>query len=189
MSQIEPGHTASRVARTPIVGVMGSGTHSHAGSAAPLGRWLAEAGVNLLTGGGGGVMAAVSEAFASCGERTGRIIGILPGDVDENGHSALRGYPNAWIEIPIFTHLPRSGLRGLDKESRNHINVLSSNVIVVLPGSSGTASEASLALRYGTPVIAWLRGREQVAGLAPEVRVESRFGAIKEFVLEHAGVA
>ena len=52
--------------RLPIVGVMGSGSHPHADLAEPLGRWLAAQGVHLLTGGGAGVMEAVSRAFCAC---------------------------------------------------------------------------------------------------------------------------
>lgn len=47
--------------RLPVVGVMGSGSEAHEPDASRIGRWLAEEGVHLLTGGGGGVMAAVSE--------------------------------------------------------------------------------------------------------------------------------
>jgi predicted Rossmann-fold nucleotide-binding protein len=57
------------------------------------------------------------------------------------------------VELAIYTHLPLSGEQGTDPLSRNHINVLTPHALVVLPGSAGTASEASLALRYGKPVI------------------------------------
>ncbi|MCH7856306.1 MAG: DNA-binding protein, partial [Gemmatimonadetes bacterium] len=42
---------------------MGSGSRPYLERASALGRWLAESGVHLLTGGGGGVMAAVSQSF------------------------------------------------------------------------------------------------------------------------------
>src|SRR5262249_50687286 len=51
--------------RRPLVGVMGSGSEEHADLAEPLGRWLAEAGFDLLTGGGRGVMAAACRGFAA----------------------------------------------------------------------------------------------------------------------------
>ena len=144
----------------PIVGVMGSGTESHCERAAALGRWLAGEGVHLLTGGGGGVMSAVSEAFCEVPERRGLVIGVLPGverEFEPASPVASRpGYPNPWVEIAISTHLPLSGRRGLDPLSRNHINVLSSAVLVALPGGAGTASEVALALRYHRPVIAYL---------------------------------
>ena len=139
--------------RLPIVGVMGSGTEPHSERTVPLGEWLARRGVHLLTGGGGGVMASVSEAFWSIRDRRGSVIGVIPGD--ERGQVAKAGYPNPWVEIAIRTHLSALGERGAAPDSRNHINVLSSNVLVVLPGGAGTASEVALSGRYGRPVVAF----------------------------------
>ena len=177
--------------RLPIVGVMGSGTESHRERSAVLGRWLAQEGVHLLTGGGGGVMSAVSQAFHEVPERRGLVIGVLPADeraFDPASPVALRaGYPNPWVEIPIYTHLPLSGRRGLDPLSRNHINVLSSTVLVALPGGAGTASEVALALRYHRPVIAYLDDPSQIDGLPAEAVVESDFAAVQAFVREHLG--
>ena len=73
----------------------------------------------------------------------------------------------------MFTHLHMSGHSGTDPMSRNHINVLSSNVLVALPGGAGTASEVSLALRYGRPVVAYLRARDEIPDLPAEVPVEN----------------
>ena len=172
--------------RLPIVGVMGSGREPSADRAQQLGIWLAEIGVNLLTGGGSGVMNEVSKAFASCAIREGRVIGVVPGSVESNfSHEVPDGYPNRWVELAIFTHLPYSGSQGTSDQSRNHINILSSDVIVFLPGSAGTSSEASLALRYGKPCIAWLDNRDQIAGLPAEIRVEGQFETIKSYVLGH----
>ena len=95
------------------------------------------------------------------------------------------GYPNPWVEIPISTHLPLSGRRGLDPLSRNHINVLSSTVLVALPGGAGTASEVALALRYHRPVIAYLDDPSQIDGLPAEAVVESDFAAVQAFVRGH----
>ena len=83
----------------PIVGVMGSGSEAHEELAVPLGRLLAELGCHLLTGGGGGVMAAVGAAFVAVEPRVGRSIGVLPGP------DARPGYPNPSVEIAIRTHL------------------------------------------------------------------------------------
>jgi len=135
-------------------------------------------------------MSAVSEAFCGVPERRGLVIGVLPGDEPADGSAAAThrpGYPNPWIEIPIFTHLPLSGRRGLDPRSRNHINVLSSDVLVALPGGAGTASEVALALRYRRPVIAYLDERGQVDGLPNEAIVESDLAAVQNFVRAHLG--
>jgi uncharacterized protein (TIGR00725 family) len=166
---------------------MGSGTESHRERALPLGRWLAGEDVHLLTGGGGGVMSAVSEGFFEVPHRRGLVIGVLPGAELESGSPAASraGYPNPWVEIAISTHLPLSGRRGLDPLSRNHINVLSSTVLVALPGSAGTASEVALALRYHRPIIAYLDDPEEIEGLPAGVAVESDFAAVQAFVREH----
>jgi uncharacterized protein (TIGR00725 family) len=137
-----------------IVGVMGSGEERHEALAAPVGRWIAREGHHLLTGGGGGAMEAVSEAFASVRERQGLVIGILKGFPGPDGR-IVSATPNRWVELPIRTHLPLSGEQGTDVLSRNHLNVLTADAIVVLPGGAGTRSEAELAVRYAKPVVAF----------------------------------
>ena len=166
--------------RVPIVGVMGSGSEGHIERATPLGRWLAESGVHLLTGGGGGVMAAVCKSFYSVRHRTGSVIGIIPWD--EDAGKPREGYPNPWVEIPIYTHLPLSGGQGTEPLSRNHINVLSSDVIVALPGGTGTASEVTLAVDYRRPIVAFVDSEDQIPGLSSEVPVERDFEAVRAFV-------
>ncbi|MEJ2133504.1 MAG: molybdenum cofactor carrier protein [Gammaproteobacteria bacterium] len=141
------------IGRLPVIGVMGSGEEPHRDLASVLGRWLAGQGVHLLTGGGGGVMAAVSEAFASVVDRKGLVIGVLPAADDEV--SAPAGYPNPYVEIVLRTHLAARGEDGADFDSRNHINVLSSDALVLLPGGAGTRSEALLAQRYAVPAMVW----------------------------------
>ena len=172
------------VARLPVVGVLGSGSAAHEERAQALGRWLAGQGVHLLTGGGGGVMSAVSRAFSEVPTRRGLVIGIVPSATGREASRPRRGYPNPWVELSVFTHLPMSGPSGTDPMSRNHINVLSSNVLVALPGGVGTASEVSLALRYGRPVVAYLRARDEIPSLSAEVPVENDLERIKEFVGE-----
>lgn len=173
------------VARLPVVGVLGSGGVAHEAQARALGRWLAGLGVHLLTGGGGGVMNAVSRAFSEVPERRGLVIGVVPSAAAGAVSEAKQGYPNPWVEITVFTHLHLSGRNGTDPMSRNHINVLSSNVLVALPGGPGTASEISLALRYDRPVIAYLRAREEIPDLPDSVRAEGDLEKIQEFVRDH----
>lgn len=141
-----------------IVGVMGSGKDEYEQLTSPLGKWLGEQGYNLLTGGGQGVMAAVSKAFASVSNRKGIIIGIIPADrlyegVNRRNFRAKSGYPNIWIDVPIFTHLPLGGVQGKENLSRNHINILTSDVIIALPGGEGTLSEIELSLEYQKPLL------------------------------------
>jgi uncharacterized protein (TIGR00725 family) len=145
--------------KLPIVGVMGSGSHTYTDLVEPLGRWLATLPVHLLTGGGRGVMASVSRAFAESSEgaghatnRRGLCLGVLPGN---DAGNPPEGYPNEWVELSIRTHLGSRGPESGDARSRNHVNVLTADVLVVLPGGPGTLSEVALAVRYGTPAIAW----------------------------------
>lgn len=168
------------VGRRTIVGVMGSGTVPHGVLAGPLGRLLATSGFHLLTGAGGGVMAEVSRAFCNTPGRRGLSIGILPseGEPALDPLTGLRRFRsrtmNPWVEIPIITHLPLSGDRGTDFMSRNHINVLTADVLIVLPGSAGTLSEVRLRVQYGRPVILFL-GQETIDGRdEARIRKESR---------------
>jgi uncharacterized protein (TIGR00725 family) len=145
--------------RRPIVGVMGSGTVAHSTQSAEIGRWLARQGVHLLTGGGGGTMAAVSRAFYETRARRGLVLAVIPSDSGGPPTMAKPGYPNRWVEICIRTHLPLSGSQGTDLRSRNHINVLSSDILIFLPGGAGTRSEMDLAIAYGRPAVAYAPAR------------------------------
>jgi uncharacterized protein (TIGR00725 family) len=136
--------------------------------------------VHLLTGGGSGVMAAVSQAFYETPNRRGFVIGIIP--CAEGSIRPKLGYPNPWVEIPIFTHLPLSGKRGTEPLSRNHINVLSSDVVIALPGDTGTRSEVALALSYNRPVVGYVESRDEIPGFPIEIPVCSTFEEIQEFV-------
>ncbi len=129
---------------------MGAGAHAHESLAVPLGRQLARLPVHLLTGGGSGVMTSVSRAFAEVEDRAGLVIGVLPLAEAIGGPEAGGEYPNPWVEVPIRTHL---GKLGADAFSRNHVNVLTSDVIIALPGSSGTASEVALSIHYRRPLV------------------------------------
>ncbi len=159
---------------------MGSGMDEHAERAVPLGRWLAKRGVHLLTGAGRGVMASVSKAFFETPDRQGLVLGVVP---CEPGSSRARaGYPNQWVEVPIFTHLPLTGASGTEVGSRNHINVLSSSVIVALPGGQGTASEASLAVRYGKPIVAFVTDHREAENLPSQVQTCRTLEAVCAFI-------
>jgi uncharacterized protein (TIGR00725 family) len=142
--------------RLPIVGVMGSGAQGHRELAEPLGRLVAQSGCHLLTGGGEGAMAIVSEAFCHVAGRRGLSIGVIRAQSADPWAAAP---VNPWVELPILTHLPLSGAQGTDPLSRNHINVLSSDFLVALPGGPGTLSEVELRLQYGRPVLLFLGGK------------------------------
>src|SRR5262249_29974491 len=126
----------------------------------------------LLTGAGQGVMAAVSRVFAETAGRKGLVLGIVPSASPDKPETSKIGYPNAWVEVAIRTHLHLSGPHGEDPRSRNHLIALTASLLVALPGGPGTASEVRLALRYKTPVIAYLKTRDEIPGLPSEVRCE-----------------
>jgi len=138
-----------------IIGVMGSGRCEWVEWAEPLGRRIAGAGYDLLTGGGQGVMRSSARAFSETPRRRGRSIGIVPTRSDSrHGFVVLEGYPNPYIEIPILTPLPRREADAPDGAlSRNYVNVLSSDVVIALPGGQGTRDEIALARRFGKPLI------------------------------------
>lgn len=169
--------------RRPVVGVMGSGVDPHVEKCRELGPALADLGVHLLTGGGGGVMAEISRAFSQAPEREGRVIGVLPCADVSTPKRLPPGYPNRWVEIPIATHLAARGAQGGDVDSRNHINVLSSDAVVVLPGGAGTASEAALAIQYGRPVVAFLDRQDDVPGLPRDLRVVDSAARVVAFLV------
>lgn len=99
-----------------------------------LGRAIAKEGWIVLTGGRSfGVMDA---AMKGASDANGLTIGVLPDTTDQNASE------NAHIRI----------VTGMGS-ARNLINVLSSNIIVVLGMAAGTASEVALAIKSNKKVI------------------------------------
>jgi len=177
--------------RRPIAAVIGSGRSADA-CCTEIGHLIATLGFDLLTGGGRGVMEAVSRAFFETSPRLGLVIGVVPARVHgldqiENRTAAdvvyepPQGYPNEWVEIAIYTHLPDSGEQGALRSSRNHINVLSADAIVALPGREGTDSEVWLARQYGVPVIAY--GDHQ-SGPPHGIALATSLDQVREFLEE-----
>jgi predicted Rossmann-fold nucleotide-binding protein len=113
-------------------------------------------------------MAGVSHSFSETPGREGRVIGILPAHPDDPMRTPT-GYSNPWVEIAVRTHLAGRGTGGEGPDSRNHLVVLSSDVVVALPGGDGTLSELRLAARYRRPVLllGWEGEGDRHPGLAP----------------------
>jgi uncharacterized protein (TIGR00725 family) len=164
------------------VGVIGSGADEHAELAEAVGPLLARLGVNLLTGGGGGVMTSVSRVYTRSARAAGICIGIIPCAPGDPG-KPRNGYPNPFVELPIYTHLPESGVDGTSALSRNHLNVLSSAALVALPGGAGTASEIELAERYGRPVILYAPDARLAAGLPAGPRRVATLREVEDFLI------
>jgi uncharacterized protein (TIGR00725 family) len=119
-----------------IIGVMGGGEADDATQdlAYRMGAAIAERGWVLLNGGRDcGVMDASARGARDVG---GLVVGILP-DADTRQASSH-------VDIPIVTDLGYG---------RNYVNVLSSRVVVALPGRAGTLSEIALALSIKRPVV------------------------------------
>lgn len=128
--------------RRPVVGVMGGGAASQDTKqcAHRLGEAIAEAGWVLLNGGrDAGVMRASAEGARQAG---GTVVGILP----SSGAGDPRADVAEGVDVAVFTGLG---------EARNNVNVLTSDALVLLPGGSGTLSEAALAAKNRTPFALW----------------------------------
>jgi uncharacterized protein (TIGR00725 family) len=99
-----------------------------------LGRLIAEEGWVLLCGGrAAGVMDASAKGAKDAG---GLTVGVL---ADRH-----KGNASKYIDIAICTGMG---------DGRNYINVLSSDIVVALPGRAGTISEIALTLKNGKKVI------------------------------------
>lgn len=96
---------------------------------------LARAGIQIVCGGRGGVMAAASQGAAEAG---GVAIGILPGD-------DLRA-ANPYLTVGIATGMG---------EMRNALIARSATCLIAIGGGMGTVSEMALGLKWGKPVFAW----------------------------------
>jgi predicted Rossmann-fold nucleotide-binding protein len=66
--------------------------------------------------------------------------------------------------------------------SRNHINALSGDVLIALPGGAGTVSEVMLAVRYGKPIVLFGPG-DAFGAFPPEPPRATELRAVAEFVL------
>jgi uncharacterized protein (TIGR00725 family) len=137
-----------------IVGVMGSGKKAWAHFSEPLGTALASRSVHLLTGGGDGVMKTVSRAFVSVADREGMCMGCIPMQNDRHpGLEAPSNYPNQYVEIPIYTPLGVYNPEQPERVTRNHINILTSDIVIALPGMGGTRNEIDLCGQFGKAVL------------------------------------
>jgi len=120
-----------------VVGVMGAGSELDEEErllAFTLGAMIAQRGWVLLTGGSAcGVMDAASEGAHSSG---GLVIGVLKSETGSEG--------SRFLDVAIKTGMG---------DARNVINVLTSDVVIALPGGPGTLSEVALGLKSGKTVI------------------------------------
>lgn len=147
-----------------VIGVMGAGSdldEQTRTAAYRVGALVAAQGWVLLTGGSaGGVMDAASRGAHEAG---GLVVGVL--------RSADGSEASPFLDIAI-----RTGMG----EARNVINVLSSDVVVALPGGAGTLSEVALALKSRKTVI--VLGWDPGPAMRASARDPSRTGRLLDAV-------
>ncbi len=132
----------------PIIGLFGSGaklTPERATLAHDVGVLVARLGAHLLTGASYAVTEAAAEGFTSVKRRRGVCIGTVARDTagafdKANGGADGTPYPNRYIELAMITTVPDVE-KAQDDAGRNRLNVLTSNVIIALPGTTGTRNE------------------------------------------------
>jgi uncharacterized protein (TIGR00725 family) len=98
-----------------------------------VGTLLAAAGVDVVTGGLDGVMAAAARGARAAG---GRAIGVLPGSDARTG--------NEYLSVALATGLG---------QLRNGLVVGAADAVIAVGGSWGTLSEIALAVRTAKPVV------------------------------------
>lgn len=101
---------------------------------------LAAAGMVIICGGRGGVMAAAARGATDAG---GMAVGILPEDDDANA--------NEWLSVAVPTGMG---------EMRNAIIARSGLCLIAVGSNMGTLSEMAMGLKWGKPVFAMHGGIE-----------------------------
>jgi predicted Rossmann-fold nucleotide-binding protein len=144
----------------PIVAVSGSGApDSHRKEAQFIGALIARLGLNLINGGIDGVMFDVTEGFLATvaklpgGSSSGTAIRVIPADPKRVAKAKQLSASLTGAKC-IFTELESRSQLGPD--SRNHVLIAASDVVICLPGQEGSKSEARLAKQvYHKPVITY----------------------------------
>lgn len=121
-------------ANWPLIAVVGGAicTEEEAAWAEEVGRLLARAGVGVVCGGRGGIMAAVCRGAVTAG---GLTVGLLPGNTPAQA--------NPWVQIAIATGLG---------EARNALVARAGRAMIAIGGGHGTLSEIALACKWGKAV-------------------------------------
>ena len=146
--------------QTLKVGVMGAAGHGiaveHLRLAEELGEAVAVAGCVLITGGCPGLPLAAAKGAKWGG---GTVIGISPG-LSLEEHAFKFESPTVHHDVLIFTG---SGLMG-----REVVNIRSSDIVVIIGGSSGTLGELAIAYDEGK-LIGVLTGTGGISDLVESI--------------------
>ncbi len=123
---------------------------------------LAGAGMAVVCGGRGGVMAAASRGATTAG---GIAVGLLPEDDDRNA--------NEWLSVAIPTGMG---------ELRNGIVARSGVCLVAIGGNMGTLSEMAMGLKWGKAVFV-LHGDIELPGAVQATDVDDLLGKVLDCLL------
>ncbi|WP_082360390.1 TIGR00725 family protein [Paracidovorax avenae] len=147
------------------VGIIGPGDggERECSAARQVARALASAGIAIVCGGRGGVMAAASQGAAEAG---GLAIGILPEEDERNA--------NDWLGVALPTGMG---------EMRNALIARSAVCLVAIGGNMGTLSEMALGLKWGTPVFV-MHGDVALPGAVPVADVSEMLARVAACLLE-----
>lgn len=128
-------------------------------------RHLAGAGMAIVCGGRGGVMAAAARGATECG---GIAIGILPEEDDRNA--------NEWLSVAVPTGMG---------ELRNAIVARSGVCLVAIGGNMGTLSEMAMGLKWGKPVFV-LHGDVALPGAVAAINANDLLEKVVNSLLRQA---
>lgn len=123
---------------------------------------LAGAGMAVICGGRGGVMAAASRGATEAG---GIAVGVLPEDDDRHA--------NEWLSVAIPTGMG---------EMRNAIIARSGVCLIAIGGNMGTLSEMAMGLKWGKPVFV-IHGDVELPGAVQAVDVNDMLVKVLDCLL------
>lgn len=146
------------------VGIIGPGDAGEREYAAArrIARALASAGMTIICGGRGGVMAAASQGASEAG---GTAIGVLPEEDERNA--------NAFLTVALPTGIG---------EMRNALIARTAVCLVAVGYNMGTLSEMALGLKWERPVFV-LHGEIRLPGAVEVADVEQMLVAVLDCLL------
>lgn len=140
----------------------GDGSERECAAAYAAAWHLGRAGLAVVCGGRGGVMAAASRGVTEAG---GTAIGLLP---EEDGSAA-----NEWLSVVLPTGIG---------EMRNALVARCGVCLVAIGGNMGTLSEMALGLKWGKPVFV-LHGDIALPGAEQASDVHDLLGRVVQLLL------
>jgi hypothetical protein len=151
------GSTVEMALKVGVMGGAGEGVaDEHLQRSHDLGAAIAGAGCIMITGGCPGLPLAAARGAKS---RGGTVVGISPG-LSLEEHTFKYESPTIHHDLLIFTG---SGLMG-----REVVNIRSSDIVVIIGGSTGTLGELAIAYDEGK-LIGVLTGTGGISDLVPEI--------------------